>query len=263
MLKSWISHPLTRGLDIDDPATTHLRAQIIRQKGFLRQIYAEWYASLASALPSREGSVLEIGSGAGFFQDVIPELITSEVFYCPGVDIVLDGCKMPFADCTLKGIVMTDVFHHLYAPRGFLKEATRCVKPGGVLAMIEPWVTPWSRLVYGRLHHEPFRPEALEWDCIAAGPLSGANIALPWIVFERDRMQFEIEFPQWQIRMIKPGMPFRYLLSGGVSMRSLMPVWTSGFWQSLEKRLQPWMNTWGMFALIILNRVQPANRVNL
>src|SRR5262249_31802772 len=40
-------------------------------------------------------------------------------------------------------------------------QATRCVRSGGVVAMIEPWVTPWSRFVYTRLHHEPFQPETI------------------------------------------------------------------------------------------------------
>ncbi len=82
ILKSWISHPLTRGLYIDDLRTTHRRSQIIQQKVFLWRIYEEWYASIASALPSVEGLVLELGSGAGFMKDIIPGLITSEVFDC-------------------------------------------------------------------------------------------------------------------------------------------------------------------------------------
>ncbi len=164
---------------------------------------------------------------------------------------------MALADDTLRAIVMTDVFHHLPDPRRFFKEAARCVSPWGAVVMIEPWVTPWSRMVYRKLHHEPFRPDVQEWAFPGTGPLSGANSALPWIIFQRDRAQFESEFPQWQIKMIKLGMPFRYLLSGGVSMQSLMPAWTSGFWQSLEKRLQPWMNNWDLFALIILDRVHP------
>ena len=157
---------------------------------------------------------------------------------------------------------MTDVFHHLAEPRNFLIETARCVKPGGAVVMVEPWVTPWSRLVYSRLHHEPFRPDVPDWEVATPGPLSGANSALPWIVFHRDRERFESEFQEWRIKEIKLMMPFRYLLSGGVSMRSLMPTWTFGFWRSLEKRFQPWMNTWGMFALIILDRVQYPDRRN-
>ena len=39
----------------------------------------------------------------------------------------------------------------------------------------------------------------------------------------RDRVTFEREFPHWHIELVKPIMPFRYLLSGGVSLRSLNP----------------------------------------
>src|SRR4030095_834577 len=83
---------------------------------------------------------------------VIPHLITSELFYCPGIQAVLDGSRLPFAARSLRGIVMTNVLHHLPRPRLFFAEAARCVRPGGVVAMIEPWVSSWSRFVYGRLH---------------------------------------------------------------------------------------------------------------
>ena len=65
MLKSLLAHPLTKGLDIDDPKTTRLRRQIIQEKYFLRKIYEEWYQSIAASLPGGEGAVLELGSGGG------------------------------------------------------------------------------------------------------------------------------------------------------------------------------------------------------
>ena len=81
--------------------------------------------------------------------------------------------------------------------------------------MVEPWVTFWSRFVYGRLHHEPFHPESVSWSFPSSGPLSGANIAIPWIVFSRDRTQFEKEYPELQIEQVRPFLQGRYLLSGG------------------------------------------------
>jgi hypothetical protein len=80
MIRSLLAHPLTRGLDIDDPRTTQLRREIIQEKSFLRQIYQEWYATIAGALPRSMGPVLELGSGAGFLKDFLPGLITSEIF---------------------------------------------------------------------------------------------------------------------------------------------------------------------------------------
>lgn len=255
MLKTWLAHPLTRGLDIDDPKTTNLRQQIIQEKSFLRRIYQEWYRVIVAALPPGQGAVLELGAGGGFMGDFIPDLITSELFYCSNVRTVLDGLRLPFAAKSLRGIVMTNVLHHLPQPRLFLAEATRCVRSGGVIAMIEPWVTAWSRFVYTRLHHEPFQPETPSWELPTSGPLSGANDALPWIIFARDRLKFEQEFPHWRIEVIKPIMPFRYLLSGGVSLRNLAPAWSFGVMKQIESAMGRWNNQLAMFAQIVLRRL--------
>lgn len=255
MPKTWLAHPLTRGLDIDDPHTTHLRQQILQEKTFLRQIYQEWYRALVASLPPGREAVLELGAGGGFMSDFVPELITSEVFYCPNIRMVLDALRLPFVAGSLRGILMTNVLHHLAQPRLFFAEATRCVRSGGVVAMIEPWVTPWSRFVYSRLHHEPFQPEIPWWELPASGRLSGGNDALPWIIFARDRIKFEQEFPHWQIELIKPIMPFRYLVSGGVSLRSLAPGWSFEFWKQVENILSPWSNHLSLFAQIELRRL--------
>jgi len=220
LLRRLLAHPLTASLGVDDLATTELRKQIIASKPFLKAIYNEWYGMLAGGLPEGEGEVLELGSGAGYCETFIPGLITSEVFPCAQVKLVADAQCMPFADGSLRAIVMTDVMHHMPDVDRFFAEASRCLRKGGKILMIEPWVSSWSRLVYTRLHHEPFLPEAEEWAFASTGPLSGANSALPWIVFVRDRRKFESRFPELEIGGIRPFLPFRYLLSGGVGMRS-------------------------------------------
>jgi hypothetical protein len=120
--------------------------------------------------------------------------------------------------------------------------------------MIEPWVSTWSRLIYTHLHHEPFDPDAKDWSFPSTGPLSGANVALPWMVFVRDRPKFNREFPEFEIRAVRPFMPFRYLVSGGVSMRQLMPECTFRLWRKLESPICAWPRRWCMFALIHLTR---------
>ncbi len=254
MLSAWLAHPLTRGMDIDSPDTTRLRKEIIRQKPFLRKIYEEWYRRIAAEVPDGPGGVLELGSGAGFLKDFLPDLITSDVFAVEGVDRIVDAADLPFDNGALRAIVMSNVFHHFPDPRRFLDEATRCVRRGGRVVMLEPWNTPWARFIYRRLHHEPFEPAAEHWGFDGTGPLSDANGALPWIVFQRDRKQFLAEYPQWKTRNIRVMMPFRYLLSGGVSMRSLMPGWMFTPWRVLEGCLSPLARLLGMFAVITLEK---------
>ncbi|HMI52804.1 MAG TPA: methyltransferase domain-containing protein [Candidatus Saccharimonadales bacterium] len=255
LLRRFLAHPLTASLDIDDPATTELRKKIILSKPFLKAIYDEWYKMIADRVPAGDGRVLELGSGGGHCEAFIPGLLTSDVFPCPGVLYVLDARQLPFADRSLRGIVMTNVLHHMPDVRQFFLEATRCLAKGGRIAMIEPWSTPWARFVYKHFHHEPFSPKTSDWSFPSTGPLSGANMALPWIVFERDRPLFEKEFPELSLELIQPFMPFRYLLSGGVAMRTLMPNFTYGGWVALERMLSSQMNQIGLFALISLRRL--------
>ena len=254
MIPKWLTHPLIRGMDINDPCTTILRLQIIQRKPFLRKIYEEWYTSEIAALPDEREPVLEIGSGPGFLERYLPNLITSDILFLPNVRLVLDGQRLPFLDQTLGSIVFTDVLHHLPKPYDFLLEAARCVRPNGVLVMHEPWVTPWSRFIYKWFHHEPFEPNIERIEFSTNGPLSGANSAIPWILFERDQERFEREFPTWRIHTIQLGTPFRYILSGGVSLRVSMPGWSYPIFHALEQVLKPWMKSLAMFALIVLER---------
>jgi len=254
LLKPLLEHPMTRGLDIDDPRTTDLRNEIIQSKPMLRTIYEEWYSLICNHLPAVAGPVLELGSGAGFLRKRIPGLITSEVFPCQNVQLVSDGQALPFDSESLRAVVMTNVLHHVPKPAAFLSEASRCLLPGGSILMIEPWVSRWSRIVYTHLHHEPFDAEQEEWSHSFGGPLSGANGALPWIIFERDRRRFEQEFSSLRIDRVQPIMPFRYLLSGGVSMRQLLPTLLDPACAAVERGLRPWMKHWAMFVFVAVSR---------
>lgn len=245
-------HPLTRGLDLDDPATTALRRQIIRQKPILRNVYEEWYGALSGQIPDGPGWVVEIGAGGGFLDDFVPSALRTEVFLIPGVRLVCDGQRLPFSSGSLKAIAMTNVFHHLPEPRAFLREALRVLRPGGVVTMLEPWVSPLSRIVYGSLHHEPFTPDATTWELPKGGPLSSSNQALPWIVFQRDGASFAREFPRFLIRMLHPTMPLRYFVSGGVGTRNIVPAWTLRVWKWIEDLLSGVLEHTALFALITL-----------
>jgi SAM-dependent methyltransferase len=199
--------------------------------------------------------VLELGSGPGFLERYIDsELITSERLFCRGVKLIADAQQMPVRDGALRAVVFTDVLHHLPRVREFFGEAQRCLRPNGVVVMIEPWVSRWATLVYGKLHHEPFVPDAAAWEFPPRGPLSGANGALPWIIFARDRARFEREFPHLRIEEIHPLMPLRYLVSGGVSLRALAPSWSYRLWKTADEWLAARADTWPMFALVVLRR---------
>ena len=61
---------------------------------------------------------------------------------------------LSFQSGSVGALVMVDVLHHLPKPLEFLAEAGRVLSPGGRLAMIEPWITVPSYLLYRYFHHE-------------------------------------------------------------------------------------------------------------
>lgn len=265
-MRRLLEHPLARGRDLDDPATTALRRQILATKPFLRHIYDDWYKRIDAWLGDGPEPVLELGAGAGYAERIVRGVLKSDVQLLSGLDIVLDATALPFGAATLRGIMMTNVLHHVHDPRAFFAEANRCLVNGGAIAMIEPWVTPWSAFVYRRFHHEPFEPEAAEWKLPAGGPLSCANGALPWIIFGRDRKEFAATYPSLNVVCVEPFMPFRYLLSGGMSLRALMPGWSTVVWRGVELLLSPLNGALSMFALIVVEKrtppATPRNRLN-
>jgi SAM-dependent methyltransferase len=257
--ENWIrrtlfQHHLVRDIDSYSPSATHIRRQILQEKTLLNKIYQEWYLQIILMLPKNDLLTLEIGSGASFLDHYRQDIISTDIMYYEGLDSVLDAQTLPFKNGSLNAIVMTNVFHHLNNPRSFLDEVTRCIRPGGKLIMIEPWVTNWSSFVYQNLHHEPFDPNSKDWEFPVDGPLSGANGALPWIIFHRDRPKFENDYPHLIIVRIKPMMPFIYLASGGITSREIIPGFFYDPIKFVEKLISPVNGKIAMFALIEIQR---------
>jgi len=98
----------------------------------------------------------------------------------------------PFEDESLRAIVFTDVLTTCLNVRRFFSEASRCLRPGGKILMIEPWVTSWSKFIFMNFHHEPFSPSGSRLVIPLNGPLSGANGAIPWIVFVGGTQYFRV-----------------------------------------------------------------------
>lgn len=236
--------------DLDDPRITEMRHQIILNKPFLKKLYDEWYTEFRKRLSTAPvGKVVEIGSGGGFIKQYIPHAITSDVMPLSLNDMTFSAEDMPFENEELSGLLMIDVLHHIPHPKLFFKEAERTLKSGGKILMVEPANSTWGRYIYTHFHHEPFEPGA-GWELPSNGPLSSANGAMPWIMLERDRHIFEKEFPQLEITEIKYHTPLRYLLSGGVSMKSLVPGWSFSLIKGMEKIITGITKQFSMFQTI-------------
>lgn len=251
-LRNLLALPELAGLDVDDPATTKRRVQIIRRKGFLNRLYREWYGLFEAATTHcAAGLQVELGSGAGYLKEILSGVVTSDLQGGAPVDLLFEGSRIPFPNDSVSAFFLVNVFHHMDRPAKFLEEAQRCLMDGGRVLMIEPYNSHFGRAIYRHLHHEPFDPDG-PWESRARGPLSGANGALPWIVFHRDRARFEREFPALRIERMTPFMPISYLISGGVSLRSVLPGPAYSPVRTFEKMFSPFNRWLAMFIFIEL-----------
>ena len=241
--------------NLDDPIATILHGQIIRRKPFLFRLYEEFYRRLETGLGAvgHDSTVVELGSGGGFIKQVIPTVVTSDILQVPDVDLRFSAERMPFAEESVDAFLMINVFHHVKEPRAFLRELDRTLRPRGRILMIEPSNTAWGRFVSTHFHHEDFDPTS-GWRIEGQGPLSQANGALPWIVFSRDRAIFEREFPRLRITAVEPHTPLKYLISGGLSIRQLMPGSCYRLVDGLEWVLRPFNRWLGMFYYVALSK---------
>lgn len=221
-------------LPLDSPERTILHREIILSKPFLVRLYKEWYSNFLKVIPELpDGKMVELGSGGGFLKDLNKDVICTDILELPTNDMTFSALDMPFKDGELSAIFMIDTFHHIPDSEQFLKEADRCLAPGGRIVMVEPANSTWGRFIYRNFHHEPFEPKG-GWTIPSSGPMSDANGALPWIVFERDKEQFSKQFPSMEIVSIKYHTPLRYLLSGGVSFKPLVPKFSFGLIKGME-----------------------------
>ncbi len=213
----------------DRAATLRNRARLGANKNLLFW-YRELYRDQFKDVPNPAAlSILEIGSGTSPLKQFLLNVVTSDVLDLDYLDLVFDCHEIDKLDAiqdnSLDVITLTNVLHHLKSPIAFLNRAASKLKPGGKVIATEPFFSLLSTVIFKYLHHEPvdFRiPEPDLGD--VQGPLSSANIALPWLIFFRR--------PEWLQRLndhfdltrffTRPFSAVSYMVTGGISHR--MPV---------------------------------------
>jgi SAM-dependent methyltransferase len=213
----------------DLQTTLRNRNQLTCNKNLLfwyQELYKDQFRNLGDLT---ELAVLEIGSGVSPLARFHPSVQTSDVLELDYLDYVFDCHHIdefePIVDASLDVITLTNVLHHLKSPIDFLIKAARKLKPGGALVATEPYFSVLSRFIYRFLHHESVdfsirTPELPE----VRGPLSSANEALPWLIFQRPEWRRHIE-RHFHLEPIvfRPYTALSYFATGGISHRIPIP----------------------------------------
>jgi len=210
------------------------------QKETIRLLYRDFHRRLLDSCPA--GRVLDIGGGTAHIKDVRPDIVSTDILLFPGIDVVADAHQLPFPDESFMGVVMLDVLHHLERPIEFLEEASRVLKPGGRLAMIEPAMTTLARRFYDYFHAEPVDMDADPFADVAINPDRDpfdANQAIPTLLFATSAARGRVEevIPSLRVRSVKWLSLFAYPMSGGFQSWSLMPAALVGPLLAFEEKV--------------------------
>ncbi|MEP6841315.1 MAG: class I SAM-dependent methyltransferase [Bradyrhizobium sp.] len=204
-----------------------IHRKVWEAKETIRLLYRDYHRRLLESCP--EGAVLDIGGGTAHVKDSRSDIVSTDILSFPGIDVVADAHRLPFPPACFSGVVMLDVLHHLERPIEFLHEASRVLRPGGRLAMIEPAMTTLARRFYENFHEEPVDMAADPFAPVVTNPDRDpfdANQAIPSLLFATQvaRSRLEATIPSLRVRRVEWLSLFAYPLSGGFQPWSLMPA---------------------------------------
>jgi SAM-dependent methyltransferase len=236
----WLKEPSLKGLQPGTVEFFSRQKALILHRPLLKRCYDDWYARLLADARSvsHTGALVELGSGGSYLKSLEPAVITSDVG--PNIaEQVIDARQLPFGDESIQALLLTHVFHHIPDVDAFLREAQRALVPGGVISMIEVAHTPFARFFFRNFHHEPYDDKQERWGFKQGDSMMDSNQALSWIVFVRDRALFEQLHPGLQIEALELMPWFTYFISGGVTMRYLVPKFMNGLLAVVERAINP------------------------
>src|SRR5882762_2554530 len=214
----------------DRDATLRNRARLSANKNLLfwyRELYRDQFRDFQNPATL---SILEIGSGTSPLKQFLSNVVTSDVLDLDYLDLVFDCHEIDKLDAikdnSLDVITLTNVLHHLKSPIAFLNRAAIKLKSGGKVIATEPFFSVLSTPIFKYLHHEPvdFRISEPELGHVQ-GPLSSANIALPWLIFFRQREWLQRLNENFDVATLsaRPFSALSYMATGGISRTLPIP----------------------------------------
>jgi SAM-dependent methyltransferase len=259
-LIEWLRDPLVDALDVDATDRMAVHGQMLSRKRMLQSVFREFhhlFHQLDRQKLSGDGLRVELGAGVAPIRDSYPDVLATDIVPGPNLDRTLNAEQMDLPDASVRAVFGQNCFHHFPHPDRFFKELERVLVPGGGAVLLEPHHGPFAAFLFQRLFRtEGYDKQFPSWETPSAGPMNGANQALSYIVFVRDRVEFERRFPSLKIVDERTcGNYLKYLFSGGLNFRQLCPDWASPLLTGLQWTLSP-LNRWlALHHVVVLQKV--------
>ena len=253
-----LADPRLDGVDVDSDELVKVHRKIMLEKPLMNKVFREFYdqcINLDKEYFKGVGDRIELGAGVSFFKEVYPEIISTDIKKAENLDRVLDALDMDLEGDSVRAFYGLNCFHHFPEPRKFFKELDRTLVEGGGCVLIEPYYGPIASKMYKDLFDtEIFDKGQKEWES-NSGFMLGANQALSYMVFTRDKKQFEKEFPNLEIVETKIMNNYlKYLISGGLNFRVLLPNFMNPVISLFEFLLRPFNKVLGLHYAVVIRK---------
>ena len=258
-IRDFFYDPRLKEINVDDPRLIDIHNIILSEKKILKSAFNHFYDVLLKCKKkyiTGSGIEIELGAGVGFLKEKRKNIIATDIRKSKKIDKFLNAQKMNLNANSVSTIYAINVFHHLSDPNLFFSEAIRVLAEGGGVILIEPHNGFSSSLIHKHLHkNEKFDVHQKSWsNHKIKGPLSGANQALSYIIFERDKEKFiglyggelEIRFKGYINNYL------RYFFSGGLNFRQLSPNFLLPLLRLIELLLIPFSRFLSLHEVIVL-----------
>ncbi len=259
-IRTFLREPRLNGIDPDSEVLVTIHSKILYEKPMMKGVFAEFYDTCIRLdnkyFSNSSGKRVEIGAGVSFFKKKYPEILSTDIKKAENLDMVVDAQNMPFENQSIRAIYGINCFHHFPNPKLFFAELQRVLQVGGGCVLIDPYYGLVAKPFYERIFDtETFDITQSEWTNNNMGFMNNANQALSYIVFKRDKKIFEKLYPNLEIVIQKPLNNYlRYLLSGGLNFRQILPNFFSSLIKFIEWLLMPFNTIFALHHIIVIRK---------
>ena len=228
LIINFLRHPLLKDIDINDSQRIEIHKKIFLNKKILIKVFNYFHKTflfLEEKFIRGNGLRIELGSGIYPMKKTVKNVLATDIIPGPDIDLILDAENLELKSNSVKTLFIQNSFHHFSNPKKFFNELNRVLVRGGGSIILDPYYGWLASKIYPKMFNtEIFDKFTDKWDYKNFGPMKGANQALSYVIFIKDRNKFKNLYPSLEIvEQTICNNYLLYLFSGGLNFKQIVP----------------------------------------